>query len=244
MSARRIARELAVILLPQLSKNKAKLEMPEMETLASKAVTSLCDYARENLDEADALTTKTMADLTDTEIEHPDNRRSIAKLLPVPFTTEQMKEQLAILKRTINLVSEALDVPALVLQTKLDKSDVKEFLLRLVNTYLEHRDEIDNFIRAAHAKWQIERMVSIDRDILRLACAESFYMHDIPIAVAINEAVELCHRFADEKAAQFINGILGDLSTEAEYFRQHGKLQNNQADGKLADHGIARDIEV
>jgi transcription antitermination factor NusB len=224
MTSRRIARELAVILLPQLPKDKAKLELIEVEDLASKAVAMLCDYGKENLAEVDALITKTSDELMTTEIEHPTNVRSIAQLLPVTLTTEQVKEQLANLKRALNLVTEAIDMPALALHSHPGKSEIKEFLIQLVNAYSEHRQEIDDFIRQAKAKWQIERMVSIDRDILRLACAEAFYMPDIPIAVVINEAVDLCHRFADDKAAKFINGILADLDKDAEYFRQHGTL--------------------
>ncbi|HMX46238.1 MAG TPA: transcription antitermination factor NusB, partial [Candidatus Obscuribacter sp.] len=86
--------------------------------------------------------------------------------------------------------------------------------------YLEHKETIDEFIKRSKSKWRMERMVSIDRDILRLACAETFYMPDIPINVAISEAVELSHRFADARAAKFINGILGDLSEEAEAVRR------------------------
>lgn len=248
MSARRIAREMAVILLPQLPKDKAKLETLELEVLASKTVEILCDHARENLGEVEAFVDKTLNELIDIEIEHPDNVRSIAKVLPIALTSEQAKEKLLELKRMVNLLNEALDIPALALQSHpahteiecphchehstfvpkaLDKSEIKEFLLLLVNTYLEHKKEIDEFIRRANAKWQIERMVTVDRDILRLACAEAFFINDIPVPVAINEAVELCHRFADDRAARFINGILADLSEEAQYFREHGTFPEN-----------------
>jgi N utilization substance protein B len=159
--------------------------------------------------------------------------------MPVSLTSEQMKEQFNILKRTINAVAEALDVPSLALQTTLEKDKIKDFLSCLVNAYAEHKEEIDNFIRKADAKWQIERMVSIDRNILRLACAEAFYMPDIPIPVAINEAVELCHRFADEKAAKLINGILGDLSQEAEYYRQHGQFPDPDAIANRPDKNLS-----
>lgn len=229
MSARRIARELTAILLPQLPKDRTKLDSLEIEALAVKAVAMLCDYARENLAEVDALTSKTLSELVDIELDHPDNRRSIAKVLPVPLTSEQVKQQLDTLKRIIGAVEEAIDIPSLAMQTALEKSEVKDFLVRLVDVYSEHSGEIDNFIRRANAKWQIERMVSIDRNILRLACTEAFFMPDVPIAVAINEAVELCHRFADEKAAKFINGILADLSKEAEYYRQHGKFPEDES---------------
>jgi hypothetical protein len=48
-------------------------------------------------------------------------------------------------------------------------------------------------------------------------------MADIPVNVAISEAVELSHRFADEKAAKFINGVLADLAEEAEAVRRSAR---------------------
>jgi len=245
VSARRIARELAVIVLPQLSKDKKKLEESDISWLITKAVTMLCDYAKQNLSEADALLNRAANELVDIEVEHPDNVNAIDELAPVKLNTEQLKNQIVSLHRTISLVAEALDMPALLLQnnaTELtftcktcgaesvvhndqkSKSDVKAFLLHLIRTYLEHRTEVDEFIKHAKSKWRVSRMVSIDRDILRLACTEAFFMPDIPISVSINEAVELCHRFADDKAAKFVNGILGDLSREARYFRAKGEF--------------------
>ena len=82
-------------------------------------------------------------------------------------------------------------------------------------------------------------MVSIDRDILRLACTEAFYMSEIPVNVCISEAVELCHRFADQKAARFINGILGELSDEAKHFRFHGKLKDPEEQTETLETGSA-----
>ncbi len=67
-------------------------------------------------------------------------------------------------------------------------------------------------------------MVSIDRDILRLACTEAFFLKEVPINVAISEAVELCHRFADERAAKFVNGVLSDMVEQAKEFRRTGQF--------------------
>ena len=221
MSARRIARELAVIVFPQLPKDTSSLAAIELDDLISKAVAMLYDYAKENLAEVEGLISKTYGEITDIEIEHPTNVRAIAQLLPVMVNTADVREQLANLKQAFHYINEALDIPHLLLLAHSEtRSEAKEFLLRLVNTYLEHREEIDNFLKQASIKWEVKRMVNIDRDILRLACAETFYMSDIPIAVAINEAVELAHRFADEKAAKFINGILADLSEEATKLRE------------------------
>ncbi len=208
------------MVFPQLPKDPIKLEAVDLDDLVNKAVAMLCDHARENLAEVDGLISKTYGEITDIEIDHPTNVRAIAQLLPVSVSTHEVRDQLANLKQAFQFVTEALDIPELLLLAHSQtKSEAKVFLLSLVNTYLEHREEIDNFIKQTSTKWEVKRMVNIDRDILRLACAEAFFMTDIPIPVAINEAVELAHRFADEKAAKFINGIMADLSDEATKLR-------------------------
>ncbi len=255
MSARRIARELAVIVLPQISK-KTNFEDLDVEALIGKTVNMLCDYAKQNLSEADSLLQGSSAELVEHEVDHPSNAHSVDDLKPVKLTSDQLKKQVITLQRAVNLIAEALDMPQMALQRGSaqlffkckecghtnevnyhgdTESDIKTFLHSLLRAYWEHRSEIDQFIKQAKSKWQINRMVSIDRDILRLACAEAFFMPEIPISVSINEAVELCHRFADEKAAKFINGILGDLSQEARYFRAKGHFRQGDDDEEIAD---------
>ena len=250
MSARRIARELAVIIFPQLPKDKEKLGRIEIDRLLGKAVAMLSDYARQNLSDAAGLLARAADQVTAVQVEHPVNAELIEELLPAPLTTAQIKEQLELVERSLHLVQEALDIPELVYQAahstekvscgkcghvnehhieKAEPAEVKQFLARLIETYSEHRDQIDDYIRALRAKWKIERMVSIDRDILRLACTEAFFMDDIPINVSISEAVELCHRFADDKAARFINGVLADMAPLAVETRRTGVLAKKES---------------
>ncbi len=250
MTARSIARELAVIVFPQLPKDRQKLEKSEIPSLVVKAVAMLCDYAKQNLSDANGLLLKASESIAEIESDHPLNAQNVEELVPVPVTTEQLRQQLELIERALYFVSEALDIPETLAQVgkttvqttcrkcktsaehhleHTNPSEVKEFLNRLVETYFDHRDEIDEFIKQARAKWKIERMVSIDRDIIRLACAEAFFMPDIPVNVCISEAVALSHRFADERAAKFINGILGDLADVASSFRRSGVLTNLEA---------------
>lgn len=219
MSARRIARELAVILLPQLPKDSDKLSKIELDQLAVRAVQMLSDYAKQCLADANAFVVRSRQEVLELEMNHPDNSHEIEHMAPVSVTTKELKEHLDNLERALHLTSEALDIP----QMSIQQNDTI-FLYDLVRNYVEHKEQIDQFIGKAKAKWRIERMVSIDRDILRLACAEAFYMPDVPINVTISEAVELSHRFADDRAARFINGILGDLADIAKDFRRTGKM--------------------
>jgi len=246
MTARRIARELAVIVLPQLPKDNSKIEKLEIEDLVGRAVIMLSGHVREILDSATGELSKVSAELDEIELAHPDNKSKLENLHPVTFTTEQLRRELNSIDRAVSMLSDALEMPELTLHggrsrievpcskckhvstvvlDRQDKSEVRNFLIELLIAYNVNRKQIDEFIKMARAKWKVERMVSIDRDILRLACAEAFFMPDIPVKVAINEAVELCHRFADERAAKFINGILADLVDEAEYFRETGEFR-------------------
>lgn len=249
MSARRIARELAVIVMPQLPKNLEKLEESQIMELSDRAVRMLIDYARQNLTDAQAMITESQNELSHLEVEHPVNADKIDNLSPVKLDSAQLKSQLQSMETTINLVSEALDIPEMALASgsqtlrgsckkcgaaveayveKPHKKAVRDFVVRLVSTYLINKETIDEFIKRAKTKWRVERMVSIDRDILRLACAEAFYMEDIPVNVAISEAVELSLRFADAKAAKFINGILGEMAEEAEAVRKAAARKRNE----------------
>lgn len=236
MSTRRIAREIAVVILPQLSKDKNRLEKMEFDVLICKSVQMLADYAKQCLSEANGFVLKAQQELHEIELEHEANKYQTEVLKPVPVTTKQLREQFELLDIAMHLISEALDIPEMALTSDVNPlsvecnncgnkqkhmlkrpaaSEVKYFVQRLLGCYMEHRDEIDALIVNIKTKWRIERMVSIDRDILRLACAEAFYMPDVPINVVISEAVELCHRFADDRAAKFVNGVLSDLSSEA-----------------------------
>lgn len=248
-TARRIARELAVIVMPQLPKDKKKLAGLDIEVIVGRAVRILTDYAKQNLSDANALLIRASQQLLDVEIEHPDNARVLEDVKPVNCSTDQLRSQIELIERSLHLVAEALDIPDMALHSRSstnmcincgqavsdareapDRDDVKAFLIKLITTYAEHREEIDNFIKRAKAKWHVDRMVSIDRDILRLACTEAFYLPDVPLNVCISEAVELAHRFADETAAKFINGVLADLAKEAQYFRYHGELKDSASD--------------
>ncbi len=240
MSARRIARELAIIVMPQLPKNMEKLAKVEITELVDRAIHMLVDYAKQNLQDVNAMVLRASNQLDTLEI---DNAKT-TDLSSVPMTTGQIREQLSTLETSINMISEALDIPEMALSASSTlfktnckkcghagellverpyKDDVREFVFRLVETYIENKEIIDEYIKRARTQWRMERMVSIDRDILRLACAEAFYMADIPVNVAISEAVELSHRFADEKAAKFINGVLADLAEEAEAVRRSAR---------------------
>jgi transcription antitermination protein NusB len=74
--------------------------------------------------------------------------------------------------------------------------------------------ELDAAIGEASAAWPPDRLGALERNILRIALYE-LERDDVPLEVAIDEAVRLARRYASEDAAKLVNGILGKVAKEA-----------------------------
>ena len=96
-------------------------------------------------------------------------------------------------------------------QRTLEAQRFAEALLRGVADNLER---IDETIRKVSHHWRLERMMRVDRNILRLATYELLERDDIPRRVTLNEAIELAKRFGAEGSAGFVNGVLDRIATD------------------------------
>ena len=83
---------------------------------------------------------------------------------------------------------------------------------KLMDGVQEKGDALDQLISKYAENWRLERMSLIDRNILRLAVYEVHYQDDVPVSVAINEAVEIAKRYSTDDSGPFINGILDGMS--------------------------------
>ena len=79
---------------------------------------------------------------------------------------------------------------------------------RLVEGVLEHQADLDASITDASRGWRIERMPIVDRCVLRLALYELTFT-DTPVAVVIDQAVELAKTYSTTRSGGFVNGVLG-----------------------------------
>lgn len=77
---------------------------------------------------------------------------------------------------------------------------------------LSKLDDIDNMIKENITGWSIDRIGKIELTILRLAVYEIKMDDAVPTSVAINEAVELAKRYAQDGAGSFINGVLAKFA--------------------------------
>ena len=95
--------------------------------------------------------------------------------------------------------------------------DIKadEYVKRVFFGVFEKVDDIDEIISQNAVGWSIKRITKTALAILRLAIYEIKFYDEIPVSVAINEAVELAKKYATKEDAAFINGILSTVSKNA-----------------------------
>ena len=94
-------------------------------------------------------------------------------------------------------------------QEELQEAEIPLFLLQLVTGVADHRDELDKELEPhLKAGWSLDRLTTIDKNILRLGLFEIQYCEETPDRVAVNEAIELAKEFSDQASVKFINGVL------------------------------------
>ena len=85
----------------------------------------------------------------------------------------------------------------------------KPFTRELSEGVQEHRDELDELISRHSKGWALERIAPLERNIMRVALYEALHRDDVPVEVAIDEAVELSKEYCGVDAPGFVNGVLG-----------------------------------
>ena len=90
--------------------------------------------------------------------------------------------------------------------------EIREYTERLTEGTLDKLSTIDPTIERYAENWSMGRMACVDRNILRLAVYEMLFVEEIPLKVAINEAVELAKRYGEADSSKFVNGILDRIA--------------------------------
>lgn len=86
--------------------------------------------------------------------------------------------------------------------------DIRDFAINLIRGSVEHVAAIDDLITNHSTNWKIERLSAVDKSILRLSIYAMLFHPEIPVAVTIDEGIELGKIYGGENSSQFINGIL------------------------------------
>jgi N utilization substance protein B len=93
------------------------------------------------------------------------------------------------------------------------EGDVDDFSRDLAEAVIERHEELDVRITEAADEWTADRLGALERNILRLAILE-LDRGEVPMEVAIDEAVSLAKRYSSDDAGRLVNGILGRIVTE------------------------------
>ena len=93
--------------------------------------------------------------------------------------------------------------------------DIKEkdraYIQTKARAVVEHLEDIDALLNASTTGWKTGRMNKVDLTILRLAVYEMKWDDDVPVSVAINEAVVLAKQFGGDDSSAFVNGVLAKI---------------------------------
>ena len=100
------------------------------------------------------------------------------------------------------------------------EADVLEFATRLVEGTLANRDAIDGKLQSVTRNWDLRRMATVDRNVLRMAVYELMHCTDVPPKVVINEAIDLGKKFSTANSGGFVNGILDRIRIDLEKERK------------------------
>lgn len=92
-------------------------------------------------------------------------------------------------------------------KNNLDLEYIKTSLIGIA----ENKEIIEEKISAQLVNWKINRIAKVNLAILKVAVYEMMHKEDIPAKVSINEAIELCKKFSEEKSISFINGVLDKI---------------------------------
>jgi N utilization substance protein B len=96
--------------------------------------------------------------------------------------------------------------------------DDTQFVEDVVDGVSKHQADIDSIIGPAAPEWPVEQIAKIDKIILRIGVYELMIKREVPPKVAINEAVELAKTFGGENSSKFINGVLGTIYRNSDFY--------------------------
>ena len=198
MQLKSISRELALLLLGQI--NTKDINKIKIESMLSKAIESLTQHWKEQLDCSALKLEKANQEFLESEMK--DDAGLLYK------SRDHLKTILIDLETILNSLSESIEFPRLL--ALVDQKKIRELALKRVHLVIEKQEEIDKNLDSVMEGWRLKRLPRIDRDILRLAFVDLIDFHT-PTAVTCNEAVNLANRYSDEQGRRMINGVLRKL---------------------------------
>lgn len=212
MQARRAARELAFILFSQFDEKIANYNKDNMDDIIIKSIRLLISNSNDELKTSLGSLIDMKNRIEDYEAEHEINlnRPMGASNISVPMV--MTSDMLSRIDEMIDVAEKAiLGLEIAEFATLDSQPEVKEYAIKIAQTYRDHSSEVDDVIKENAKGWDFDRLVKMDKDILRISLTELLYIKEAPMRVIVDEAVELSKKYSTEDSASFINGILAKV---------------------------------
>jgi len=215
MQARRAARELAFILFSQFDKKITNYSKDDLEDIILKSVRILTSSASDEL----KLALGALVDMRDKietyEAEHETNLNRPIGVTNIPVPLPMTSDMTGRINEMIDIAEKAMLALEIAEFTTLDsQNDVKEYAIRIAEFFQKNHEEVDETIQKHARNWDFQRLVKMDKDILRIAIVELLYIKDAPMKVIVDEALELAKKYSTDDSSSFINGILAKVIVE------------------------------
>ncbi|MGB7060439.1 MAG: transcription antitermination factor NusB, partial [Geitlerinemataceae cyanobacterium] len=172
-----------------------KINKQPLKDIVLAAVRTMTTEANETLETAAAELTRSNDRLLNSETRATDLSSARA----------MMKEAVELTQGAINRLGMAIELPEFIYLA--NQKEVQSYTLEILTQVVSNRTKVDELLTSAIVDWHLPRLPRIDRDILRIAVTEMWFL-GLPERVAINEAVELAKRYSSDEAHRFINGVL------------------------------------
>lgn len=215
MQARRAARELAFILFSQFDKKITKYSKDDLEDIILKSVRILTSNASDELKVTVGALVEMRNQISDYEAEHETNLNRPIDVSNIPVPLPMTSDMTGRINEMVDIAEKALLALEIAEFTTLDsQNEVKDYAIEIAEYFQKYHKEVDALIQKHAKNWDIQRLVKMDKDILRIAIVELLYIKDAPMKVVVDEALELAKKYSTDDSYSFINGILAKVIVE------------------------------
>ena len=212
MQARRAARELAFILFSQFDKKITNYSKQDLEDIILKSVRILTSNASDELQITVGALLEMKAQIDDYEANHEKNLQRPLGVANIPVPLPMTSDMSGRISEMIDIAEKALLALEIAEFTTLDsQNDVKNYAITIAEYFQKNHKEVDEIIQKYSKNWDFQRLVKMDKDILRIAIVELLYIKDAPMKVVVDEALELAKKYSTDDSSSFINGILAKV---------------------------------
>ena len=206
MESRSLAREVALLVLGQISEDQINnFDTISLDQMLSMGLDTLFSHWREQLDDCALQIKLAQEELLINDSEDFD-KNSIMKSRELLINCLRQSEDI------VNVLSDTIELTSLL--TLRDQENIRIEAMNRVRLVIEKISLINTSLDDVMEGWRLKRLPRIDQDILRLAYVD-IYNLKTPIPVTCNEAVNLANRYSDDQGRKMINGVLRRLQTKS-----------------------------